>query len=127
MFGNILITQSLHPDACDKDQSHRHILVAHHCSWEGAELLGLWWVLAAEEKPDWNTCLRLGLRRDGNFPSPMGEFIIFWSRVGGADPRARTRPLRGCVPPPCSAAILTHLISSLGLTLAVLWLDSAGV
>lgn len=82
MFGNISIMQSLHPDACDTDQSHRHILVAHHFSWEHAELLGLWWVVAPEEKPGWSTYLRLCLRRDGSFPSLMGEFIIFWSRRG---------------------------------------------
>lgn len=65
MFGNILIMQSLHPDACDMDPSHRHILVVHQCSWEGAELLGLWWVLALEEKPGYSTCLRCDSGRAG--------------------------------------------------------------
>lgn len=58
MFGNILIMQSLHPHVCDTDPSHRRILIAHQCSWESAELLGLWWVLVPEEKPGCSTCLR---------------------------------------------------------------------
>lgn len=119
VFGNFLIMRGLHPDGCDTDPSHRHNLAAHQCSWEGAELLGLWWVLAPEEKPGCSTCLRCDSERAvaeerWQFPISDGRVNNFleqgWGELTQEPGQGPWRAVGVCYPLLCHSFYPSHLI-----------------
>lgn len=123
--------QTLHPDACDMDPSHGRILAANQCSWEGAELLGPWWVLAPEEKPGCSSCLRCDagravLEEGWQFPISNENVHHFleqgWEELT-QEPGQGTWGQWVCATP-CSGTVLTHLISEFNPCRAVAGLSS---